>query len=80
MRAEGGRCRPSKFFSRGLMLDNKETLDYVVLVAREAWLELALFMLKNLAITMPHQVQQVIDNDGWYTSYYVDSGKYEVLN
>ena len=24
---------------------------------------------KNLAVTMPHRVEQVLANDGWYTSY-----------
>ena len=24
---------------------------------------------KNLAVTMPHCVEQVLANDGWYTSY-----------
>lgn len=51
------------------MPDNKETLDYVILVARKAWLELAFFVLENLTISMPPQMQRVMNNDGWYISY-----------
>jgi hypothetical protein len=51
------------------MPDNDETLEYVISVAQEAWSELASDMLENLAVTMPHRMKQVIDNDGWYTSY-----------
>ncbi|KAJ5117887.1 hypothetical protein N7526_010910 [Penicillium atrosanguineum] len=49
------------------MDDNEET--YLTIVAQEAWSEMDTAMIENLAVTMPHRVQQVLDNQGWYTSY-----------
>ena len=37
--------------------------------AQAAWSEKDMSMQKNLAVTMPHHVEQVLANDGWYTSY-----------
>ncbi|KAJ5260507.1 hypothetical protein N7478_012112 [Penicillium angulare] len=51
------------------MLDNDDTLEYLVACAQEAWSEIDLSILENLAITMPHRVKEIIDNKGWYTSY-----------
>lgn len=62
-------CLKAKIYEIKGMPDTQDTLDFVILVAQEAWSELVSDMLENLAITMPHRVQQVIDNDGWYTSY-----------
>ncbi|KAJ5280899.1 hypothetical protein N7478_006271 [Penicillium angulare] len=51
------------------MPDNDDTLEYLVACAQEAWSEIDLSILENLAITMPHRVKEIIDNKGWYTSY-----------
>ncbi|KAJ5318660.1 hypothetical protein N7476_005080 [Penicillium atrosanguineum] len=51
------------------MADNEETLGILINAAQEAWSELDTDTLDNLAITMPNRVKQVIDNEGWYTSY-----------
>ena len=51
------------------MEDNEETLEYLTIAAQEAWSEMDTAMIENLAVTMPHRVQQVLDNEGWYTSY-----------
>jgi hypothetical protein len=51
------------------MPDNEETLQFLTAAAQEAWSGIDTEMLENLAITMPNRVKQVIDNDGWYTSY-----------
>lgn len=51
------------------MPDNEETLQILTAAAQEAWSEIDTDMLEKLAVTMPNRVKQVIDNDGWYTSY-----------
>jgi transposase len=51
------------------MPNNDDTLQFIIGVAQIAWSMIDIAILENLAITMPHRVQQVIDNDGWYTSY-----------
>lgn len=51
------------------MPDNEDTLEFLISTAQEAWSSIDTDMLDNLAVTMPHRVQQVLDNDGWYTSY-----------
>ena len=51
------------------MPDNDETLEFVISVAQEAWSYIDIDMLQNLAVTMPHRVQQVLEHGGWYTSY-----------
>ena len=51
------------------MPDNEDTLRFLTSTAQEAWSAIDTDMLNNLAVTMPHRVQQVLDNDGWYTSY-----------
>lgn len=51
------------------MPDNEETLQFLIDIAQQAWSMIDTSILESLAITMPHRVQQVIDNDGWYTSY-----------
>ncbi|KAJ5654775.1 hypothetical protein N7490_001778 [Penicillium lividum] len=51
------------------MPDNDETLEFVISVAQEAWSYMDTDMLENLAVTMPHRVQQVLEHEGWYTSY-----------
>lgn len=51
------------------MPNNQETLEILTSAAQEAWSDMDTDMLENLAITMPHRVKQVIDNEGWYTSY-----------
>lgn len=59
--------------------DNDETLEIIVSVAQEAWSEIDLSILENLADTIPHRVQQILENNGWYTSYQDGCGFYEVL-
>lgn len=49
--------------------DNDETLEILVETAQQAWSEIDLSILGNLADTMPHRVQDILDNNGWYTSY-----------
>ncbi|KAJ5267693.1 transposable element tc3 transposase [Penicillium angulare] len=51
------------------MPDNDETLKHLVSYAQEAWSEIDLSVLENLAETMSNRVQEIIENDGWYTSY-----------
>lgn len=51
------------------MPDNEDTLGFLTSTAQEAWSAIDTDMLNNLAVSMPHRVQQVLDNDGWYTSY-----------
>lgn len=51
------------------MPNNDETIQFIIGVAQVAWSQIDIRILENLAITMPHRVQQVLDNDGWYTSY-----------
>ncbi|KAJ5108255.1 hypothetical protein N7456_004930 [Penicillium angulare] len=49
--------------------DTTETLEILVSAAQEAWSDIDLSILENLADTMPHRVQEIIENGGWYTSY-----------
>ena len=49
--------------------DNDDTLNCLIQAAQVAWSQIDMGMLKNLAVTMPHHVEQVLANDGWYTSY-----------
>ena len=51
------------------MPENDETIEFRVTAAQEAWSEMDTDMLEHLAISMPHRVQEVIENEGWYTSY-----------
>lgn len=51
------------------MPDNEDTLGFLTSIAQEAWSAIDTDMFDNLAVTMPHRVQQVLANDGWYTSY-----------
>jgi hypothetical protein len=51
------------------MPNTEETLEILTSAAQEAWSEIDTCMLENLDITMPNRVKQVIDNNGWYTSY-----------
>lgn len=51
------------------MPDNEDTLGFLTSTAQEAWSKIDIGMLDNLAVTMPHRVQQVLAHDGWYTSY-----------
>lgn len=51
------------------MPNNEDTIQFIISVAQTVWSMIDIDILENLAITMPHCVQQVIENDGWYTSY-----------
>lgn len=51
------------------MPDNENTLEFLIETAQEAWSLIDTNILENLAVSMPHCVQQIINNDGWYTSY-----------
>lgn len=51
------------------MPDNQDTLDQMIIWAQEAWSSIDLSILDHLAVTMPHRVEQIIRNEGWYTSY-----------
>lgn len=49
--------------------DNDGTVERLTEAAQVAWSQMDMSMLKSLAVTMPHRVEQVLANDGWYTSY-----------
>lgn len=48
---------------------NEDTWQLLVDTAIEAWDQLDLDYLQNLAESMPRRVQAVIEADGWYTKY-----------
>lgn len=49
--------------------DNDGTVERLTEAAQVAWSQMDMSMLESLAVTMPHRVEQVLANDGWYTSY-----------
>ena len=49
--------------------DNQDTLDNLILAAKEAWDNIRPQVLVKLSTTMPHRVVAVIEADGWYTKY-----------
>ncbi|KAJ5737115.1 uncharacterized protein N7483_002240 [Penicillium malachiteum] len=51
------------------MPDNEAIRDQMIIWAQEAWSSIDLSILDNLAVTMPHRVEQIIKYEGWYTSY-----------
>lgn len=53
--------------------DNEKTLEFLIGVAQEAWSSIDVNILENLAVTMVHRVQEVIENDGWYTRFQIDA-------
>jgi hypothetical protein len=48
---------------RGI-LNNDNTIQFIIIVARRAWPMINIAILEDLAITMPNRVQQNLDNDG----------------
>jgi hypothetical protein len=51
------------------MPDTDETLEFMIQTAQEAWSQIDISILENLADTMPHRVEDIIANGGWYTKY-----------
>jgi hypothetical protein len=49
--------------------DTAETLDALVEAARVAWHAIDAGILYRLSSTMENRVQDIIDNEGWYTKY-----------
>jgi hypothetical protein len=51
------------------MPDTDETLEFMIQTTQEAWSQIDISILENLADTMPHRVEDIIENRGWYTKY-----------
>ena len=49
--------------------DTQETLDCLIVAAKEAWNAIDERVLQSLSNSMPHRVQAILTADGWYTKY-----------
>ncbi|KAJ5898841.1 hypothetical protein N7495_003585 [Penicillium taxi] len=65
LKAEILRLRPDLLH----LSNNESTRQLLIETAKLAWENISFDILEKLAITMPHRVEQVIRNHGWYTKY-----------